>query len=264
MSYDSQFIFDSGDWLHPLDNGAQGLFTRSDYPWGGATPANRWFVFFGALVVVRDDNEILEVNNQQLYDVFNTEDIYQKLTQAAANASKKLPPLFNVYFRPPVGLSFAYQISSTQGSVLGPGRDQGGLPYIPDKAYNTPILTVNVYLHINTPPGMASIDATLVLYLYLYLDNQSPRYEILGTAHPWHFNRDGYNAFQDEINLGLEDAANSGAQQLQTILDSQLSLIPPLKDFYLVPGSAIPRQPDRQPIRDGAMNYMTLAVLLAQ
>jgi hypothetical protein len=267
MAYRSVFVFDDGsdwtsDWTDVVDfrllagsgRGGFGLFTRLDHPYQGETPPNRWRGMNNTLTLVREDHEELK----DLFNVVNApplgEPVYQIIRAQAEAASRQLPPLVNVFFQPPIRFSYAY------GSyAVGPGKEQGGLPFVPDDVRDQPLLTIKVSLHINTPPGASSIDADIVYYVALRIENGHVATEIIGSAHPWRFHGDGYGAYQDEIDLGLEDAANNAVQGLHSFLE----LIQAYRgsELYLVPGRAVSRQPEGHALRGSVRSAMTLALL---
>lgn len=255
MAYRSVFVFDDGgdwtsDWKDVVDfrllagrgRGGFGLFTRLDHSYQGETPPNRWRGMNNTLTIVREDNEELK----DLFNVVNApplgEPIYQIIRTQAEAASRRLPQLVNVFFQPPIRFSYAY------GSyAVGPGKDQ-------------PLLTIKVSLHINTPPGASSIDAAIVYYVALHIENGHVATELIGSAHPWRFHGDGYDAYQDEINLGLEDAANNAIQGLNSFLE--LIRAYRGRELYLIPGRAVPtRQPEGHALRGSVRSAMTLALL---
>lgn len=267
MSYRSIFVFDEGsnwasDWSHyDLANLAPhpgfGLFTRLDQPYQGATPANRWHGVDNTLTLVREDNEDLK----DLFRLVNTAPlggpagpIWKQIMAQAEATSHTLPAYTNVFFQPPIRFSYAYG-----QRAVGPGNEQGGLPSVPDHVKDQPLLTIKVSLHINTIPGMSSIDADLVFYVALRIENGRVATEFIGSAHPWRFHGDGYGAGQNEINHGLAQAASASVSGLNALLE----LIQTYRgsQLYLVPGFAQPRLPEGQPLRGSVRSGMTLVLL---
>jgi hypothetical protein len=265
MAYRSVFVFDDGsawtsDWTDVVNEQQYagrpgfGLFTRMDHPYLAEIPANRWRGANNVLTIIREENEELI----DLFSMVNTpplrDPIYQLIRSEAEAFSHTLDPLVNAFFQPPIRFSYAYG-----AYAVGPGMEKGGLPFVPDDVGNQPLLTMKVPLHINTPPTFSSVDAGLVYYIALRIENGHVATELIGTAHPWRFHGDGTAVHQDEINLGLERAANAGISGVNSLLDV-------LKTYrgsalYLIPGRAIPRQPEGQPLRGSVRSAMTLALL---
>jgi len=269
VSYKSIFIFDDGsnwggDWSHYdlinlslIGRPGFGLYTRLDQPYQGAAPANRWQGVDNTLTLIREDNEELIdlfrlVNTAPLGGPDGT--IWKQAMEQAEATSHTLYPLWNVFFQPPIRFSYAYG-----QQAQGPGNELGGLRSVPDNVKDQPLLTIKVSLHINTPPGMSSIDADLVFYVALGIENGHVAAQLIGSAHPWRFHGDGYGAYQNEINRSLEKAANDSVPKLdillgqfQTYRGSQL---------YLVPGKASPRLEEGQSERGSVRSYTTLALI---
>ncbi|HMG22102.1 MAG TPA: hypothetical protein VK607_12315 [Kofleriaceae bacterium] len=265
MSFRSIFVFDGGstwarDWSqYDFVDHRPGLgdFTRLDLPMDGAMPRGRYHGARNTLTVAREDNEELV----DLYQMLNMPPlggpgsaIYQRLTQEAENASHQLPPLVNVLFRNPI--TFSYSLGAR---AVGPGNEHGGLRSIPDRYKDQLLLTIKVPLHINTPPGMSSIDAELVFYVGLHIDDRRVAPELVGAAHPWRFHGDGYGAYQNEINQGLERAAQRSLTELQPVVD--VFRAHRASHVYLLPGAAHRRLEDDAPLRDSATSRMTLALV---
>jgi len=267
VSYKSIFVFDDGsnwasDWSHyDLANLAPrpgfGLFTRFDQSYGGAMPANRWHGVDNTLTIFREDHEDLT----DLFQLVNTAPlggpsgrIWQQIMNQAEAFSHTLYPLWNAFFQPPIRFSYAYG-----QHAVGPGNEHGGLPSIPEHVKDQPLLTLKVSLHINTPPGMSSIDADLVFYLALRIENGHVVAEFIGVAHPWRFHGDGYGAYQNEINQGLGRAANDAVPMLNMLLD----LLQAYRgsQLYLVPGLAQPRLEEGKPLRGSVRSAMTLTLV---
>jgi hypothetical protein len=136
---------------------------------------------------------------------------------------------------------------------------RGGLRSLVARHDDRPLLELKVPLHINSPPGVSSVDAELVFYLDVHVANGQVRADVVGGAHPWRFHGDGVGAGQDEIERGLRNAVESSLPQLGPL--SALFARYRGRDAYLVPGSAAGKLEDGQPLQGRVMGRMTLAIV---
>src|SRR5262249_47492156 len=149
-------------------------------------PSNHWIGRDNTLSVVRgDDDQLVDLASMVNDAPYGGHDglLTAILRKQADDASHRLPPLVNVYYRPEV-IRFSYTYGQR---AVGPGGMRGGLGSVPDRFTESPLLTLKVPLHINTPPGMSSIDAELVFYFAIHVTGGHVAAEVVGGAHPWRF-----------------------------------------------------------------------------
>jgi hypothetical protein len=264
MPFRSIFVFDHGspwarDWsqLDFVDHRPGiGEFTRLDMPDPRSMP-HRYHGSRNTLIVRREDREDLK----DLYPLLNMPPLggpnsvlYKRITDAAEAASHQLPPLVNVLFRGPIKFSCSYG-----ERAVGRGNEHGGLRSIPDRYKDQLLLTIKVPFHINTPPGISSIDAELVFYIGLHIDAGRVAADLIGAAHPWRFHGDGIGAYQNEINRGLDGAAQRSLSELRPVVE--LFRTYSASHVYLLPGAAERRLEDDQPLRDSVISRMTLVLV---
>lgn len=267
MTFRSIFVFENGqrwftDWTQPLYRGDRparlGFFTRLDLPDDRPGPASHWIGRENLLAVVRgDDDQLVDLN-----ELFNaapwggpTGLVTAEIRKQAEAASRAQDPLVNVYYRPEV-LRFSYTFGRR---AIGPGGSDGGLRTLPERFDQTPLLTMAVPLHINTPPGASSVDAALVFYYALHVTGGRVTAEEVGSAHPWHFHGDGYGAHQDEINAGLASALRSARSSLNDLVNQRLGTLR-ARDVYLLPGAPLPRLELDDPMPGQAFSRMSLGL----
>lgn len=267
MTFRSIFVFDNGqrwftDWTQPLYGGDRpprfGFFTRLDLPDDRPGPATHWIGRENLLAVVREaDDQLVDLN-----DLFNappwggpTGIVTAEIRKQAEAASRAQDPLVNVFYRPEV-LRFSYAFGQR---ARGPGDGGGGLATVPDRFNQTPLLTVTVPLHINTPPGASSVDAALVFYYALHITSGHVSAEDVGAAHPWRFHGDGYGAHQDEINAGLGSAVRAARPSLFDLVNTRLGTLR-ARDVYLLPGAPLPQLELDDPMPGQAYSRMSLGL----